>query len=313
MITHDIDEALFLADRIVMMTNGPAASIGEDVHIPFSRPRNRTRMMEDPKYYELRNFALEFLFSRYAHHEEDTTESDTSAVVLPLPASKKRAVADRQMPPVSFVPQAAQPLEASPIKGGILAVSWLVAMATLAAVNMSAVSSQLKQAKLAETAPPAAVVSSPPSPAPIAASPAPVAATPAPVAASPAPIATGSPAPVAASPVADPKAATSASSGISDQGELDAIGQQLYAQINDNWKTTPTFTESLTYRVKVKQNGDILQFDPTNKAAKDFVKETPLAVLQIPTGATADAQKTAEFQVTFSPTNNGVLEVKAAK
>ena len=65
MITHDIDEALFLADRIVMMTNGPAASIGEDVHIPFSRPRNRTRIMEDPKYYELRNFALEFLFSRY--------------------------------------------------------------------------------------------------------------------------------------------------------------------------------------------------------------------------------------------------------
>jgi bicarbonate transport system ATP-binding protein len=332
MITHDIDEALFLADRIVMMTNGPAASIGEDVHIPFSRPRNRTRMMEDPKYYELRNFALEFLFSRYAHHEEDTTESDTSAVVLPLPASKKRAVADRQMPPVSFVPHAAQPLEASPIKGGILAVSWLVAMATLAAVNMSAVSSQLKQAKLAETATtaptaPTAVVSSPPSPAPIAASPAPVAASPAPVAAtpapvaaspapvaaSPAPIATGSPAPVAATPVADPKAATSASSGISDKGELDAIGQQLYAQINDNWKTTPTFTESLTYRVKVKQNGDILQFDPTNKAAKDFVKETPLAVLQIPTGATADAQKTAEFQVTFSPTNNGVLEVKAAK
>ncbi|MCW6048898.1 nitrate ABC transporter ATP-binding protein [Lyngbya sp. CCAP 1446/10] len=336
MITHDIDEALFLADRIVMMTNGPAASIGEDVHIPFSRPRNRTRIMEDPKYYELRNFALEFLFSRYAHHEEDTTESDTSAVMLPLPASKKRAVADRQMPPVSFVPHAAQPLEASPIKGGILAVSWLVAMATLAAVNVSAVSSQLKQAKLAETAPPVAVVSSPPSPAPIAAIPAPVPVSPAPVPVSPAPIATGSPAPIAtgspapvavspapiatespapiaATAVADPKAATSATSGISDQAELDAIGQQLYAQINDNWKTTPTFTESLTYRVKVKQNGDILQFDPTNKAAKDFVKETPLPVLQIPTGATADAQKTAEFQVTFSPTNNGVLEVKAAK
>ncbi|MEG3841050.1 nitrate ABC transporter ATP-binding protein, partial [Microcoleus sp. herbarium14] len=195
MITHDIDEALFLADRIVMMTNGPAASIGEDVHIPFSRPRNRTRIMEDPKYYELRNFALEFLFSRYAHHEEDqSTDSETAAVAvpLPLPASKQRAVADRAMPPVSFMPHAAEPPEASPIKGGILAVSWLVAMATLAAVNMSAVSSQLKQAKLGETAPQAtaAVVSSPPSPAPIAASPAPIATSPAPIAASPAPIAT---------------------------------------------------------------------------------------------------------------------------
>ncbi len=318
MITHDIDEALFLADRIVMMTNGPAASIGEDVHIPFSRPRNRTRIMEDPKYYELRNFALEFLFSRYAHHEEDqATDSETATVVLPLPASKKSAVADRPMPPVSFVPHTAQPLEASPIKGAILAVSWLVAMATLSAVNMSAVSSQLKQAKLAETspqAPTAAVVSSPPSPAPIAAaSPAPIAASPAPIpaAASPAPIPAASPA--AANSAAAPNAATSAASGISDKAELDAIGQQLYAQIDQNWKTTPTFTESLTYRVKVKQNGDILQFDPTNKAAKDFVKETPLPVLQTPAGAAAGAQKTAEFQVTFSPTNGGVFEVKTAK
>ncbi|MEG4801091.1 nitrate ABC transporter ATP-binding protein [Microcoleus sp. ARI1-B5] len=382
MITHDIDEALFLADRIVMMTNGPAASIGEDMHIPFSRPRNRTRIMEDPKYYELRNFALEFLFSRYAHHEEDTTESETAPVVLPLPVSttKKTAVADttnRPLPPVSFVPHAAQPLEASPIKGGVLAVSWLVAMATLAAVNVSSVSSQLKQAKLAETAPPApqatAVVSSPPSPAPIAASPAPIAASPAPIAASPAPIAASpapiaaSPAPIAASPApiaspapsaaaspasiaspapsaaaspasiaspapsaaapsaaaaptaaspaAAPTAATSAASGISDQAELDAIGNQLYAQIDQNWSTTPTFTESLTYRVKVKQNGDILQFEPTNKAAKDFVKETPLPVLQTPAGAAAGVQKTAEFQVTFRPTSGGggVLEVKTGK
>jgi nitrate/nitrite transport system ATP-binding protein len=353
MITHDIDEALFLSDRIVMMTNGPAASIGEDVHIPFSRPRNRTRIMEDPKYYELRNFALEFLFSRYAHHEEDTTDSEMAPVVLPLPASKKPgATADKPMPPVSFVPHAAQPLEASPIKGAVLAISWLVTMATLAAVNTSAVSSQLKQAKLAETAPAptaTAVVSSPPSPAPIAASPAPIAASPAPIAASPAPIAASptpiaaSPTPIAASPapsaaaspasiaspapsaaaspasIASPatsptKAASSAGSGISDKAELDAIGNQLYARIDENWKTTPTFTQSLTYRVKVKQNGDIVQFEPTNKAAKDFLKETPLPVLQTPAGAAAGAEKTADFQVTFSPTSGGgVLEVKTAK
>ncbi|RAM48054.1 MAG: ABC transporter ATP-binding protein, partial [Hapalosiphonaceae cyanobacterium JJU2] len=54
MITHDIDEALFLADRLVMMTNGPAAKIGEVLNIPFARPRNRRRIMEDPEYYNLR-------------------------------------------------------------------------------------------------------------------------------------------------------------------------------------------------------------------------------------------------------------------
>ena len=69
MITHDIDEALFLADKLVMMTNGPAAKIGEVMEIPFARPRNRARIMEDPKYYELRNYALDFLFRRYAHDD----------------------------------------------------------------------------------------------------------------------------------------------------------------------------------------------------------------------------------------------------
>ena len=69
MITHDIDEALFLADRLVMMTNGPAAHIGEVIDIPFKRPRNRARIMEDPKYYELRNYALDFLYRRFAHDD----------------------------------------------------------------------------------------------------------------------------------------------------------------------------------------------------------------------------------------------------
>ncbi|MBF2006317.1 nitrate ABC transporter ATP-binding protein [Chlorogloeopsis fritschii PCC 9212] len=70
MITHDIDEAIFLADRVVMMTNGPAANIGEVLEIPFSRPRNRRRIMEDPQYYNLRNYALDFLYRRCAHPEE---------------------------------------------------------------------------------------------------------------------------------------------------------------------------------------------------------------------------------------------------
>jgi nitrate ABC transporter ATP-binding subunit len=67
MITHDIDEALFLADRIVMMTNGPAARIGEVLDLPFGRPRQRSQLMEQPEYYDLRNYALDFLFRRQAH------------------------------------------------------------------------------------------------------------------------------------------------------------------------------------------------------------------------------------------------------
>ncbi len=79
MITHDIDEALFLCDRLVMMTNGPSAHIGEVLDIPFSRPRNRAQIIEDPRYYELRNYALDFLFHRFAHSEELADEAEETA------------------------------------------------------------------------------------------------------------------------------------------------------------------------------------------------------------------------------------------
>ncbi len=69
MITHDIDEALFLGDRIVMMTNGPAATIGEVITVPFPRPRDRVQIMEDPEYYRLRNYILDFLYNRFAHDD----------------------------------------------------------------------------------------------------------------------------------------------------------------------------------------------------------------------------------------------------
>ncbi|GAP96750.1 nitrate ABC transporter, ATP-binding protein [Leptolyngbya sp. NIES-2104] len=69
MVTHDIDEALFLADRLVMMTNGPEATIGEILTIPFARPRDRAQVMEDPLYYDLRNEALDFLYNRFAHDD----------------------------------------------------------------------------------------------------------------------------------------------------------------------------------------------------------------------------------------------------
>ena len=70
MITHDIDEALFLADKLVMMTNGPSAAIGEVLESPFKRPRDRARIMEMPEYYKIRNYALDFLYNRYAHDDD---------------------------------------------------------------------------------------------------------------------------------------------------------------------------------------------------------------------------------------------------
>jgi nitrate/nitrite transport system ATP-binding protein len=70
MITHDIDEALFLADRIVMMTNGPSATIGEILDIPFGRPRKYEAIQDDQRYGQLRNHALDFLYRRHAHPDD---------------------------------------------------------------------------------------------------------------------------------------------------------------------------------------------------------------------------------------------------
>ena len=61
MVTHDVDEALLLADRIVMMTNGPAAPIGGILQVPLPRPRKRDRLLEDPAYYPARDQLLTFL------------------------------------------------------------------------------------------------------------------------------------------------------------------------------------------------------------------------------------------------------------
>jgi nitrate ABC transporter ATP-binding subunit len=63
MVTHDVDEALFLADRIVMMTNGPAATIGGILEAPLPRPRVRAKMLEHPAYYPARDQLLTFLES----------------------------------------------------------------------------------------------------------------------------------------------------------------------------------------------------------------------------------------------------------
>jgi len=61
MVTHDVDEALFLSDRIVCMTDGPAADIGDILEVPFPHPRDRKAIMEHPDYYRLRAHLIEFL------------------------------------------------------------------------------------------------------------------------------------------------------------------------------------------------------------------------------------------------------------
>ncbi|MDF1643372.1 MAG: ABC transporter ATP-binding protein [Pseudomonadales bacterium] len=64
MITHDVDEAVLLSDRIVMMTNGPAATIGEILDINLERPRDRLELSEDPEYTHLRSEVLKFLYEK---------------------------------------------------------------------------------------------------------------------------------------------------------------------------------------------------------------------------------------------------------
>ncbi len=70
MVTHDVDEAVLLSDRIVMMTNGPAATIGEVLTVDLPRPRNRVALAEDPRYQKCRKAVIDFLYTRQAHVEK---------------------------------------------------------------------------------------------------------------------------------------------------------------------------------------------------------------------------------------------------
>jgi nitrate/nitrite transport system ATP-binding protein len=69
MVTHDVDEAVLLSDRIVMMTNGPAATIGQILQVPLARPRHRVALAEDPVYVHCRKEVLDFLYTRHGQVE----------------------------------------------------------------------------------------------------------------------------------------------------------------------------------------------------------------------------------------------------
>jgi nitrate ABC transporter ATP-binding subunit len=68
MVTHDVDEALFLADRIVLMTDGPEAHVGDIITLPFSRPRDRREVLEHQEYYRHRQMVIDFL----EHHAKQS-------------------------------------------------------------------------------------------------------------------------------------------------------------------------------------------------------------------------------------------------
>ena len=78
MVTHDVDEALFLSDRIVCMTDGPAAEVGEIMEVNFPRPRERKAVLEHPDYYKLREHLIEFLEVR-AHRKSPVSENPVAS------------------------------------------------------------------------------------------------------------------------------------------------------------------------------------------------------------------------------------------
>lgn len=75
MVTHDVDEAILLSDRILLMTNGPDARIAEMVHVVIPRPRSRETVIEDPLYYKIRNHIIHFLVRHAKHGTSESTAS----------------------------------------------------------------------------------------------------------------------------------------------------------------------------------------------------------------------------------------------
>jgi len=88
MITHDVDEAVLLSDRIVMMTNGPSATIGEILKVELERPRDRLLLAEVPEYNHYRAEVVRFLHERYKNPESET-EGDKPSIDIGNPSRKE--------------------------------------------------------------------------------------------------------------------------------------------------------------------------------------------------------------------------------
>lgn len=96
MITHDVDEAVLLSDKIVMMTNGPSATIGEVLDIQLERPRNRVELANDPQYQGYRQSVLKFLYEKQLHpapqsESSASTSSKSTSAKVTFASDIKRA------------------------------------------------------------------------------------------------------------------------------------------------------------------------------------------------------------------------------
>ena len=89
-VTHDVDEAILLADRVVMMTNGPRATIGRVVDVDLPRPRTRKALLEHPDYYHYREEVLSFL-EEYEHGRDPVKEAAQRASTAPRPSPRDKA------------------------------------------------------------------------------------------------------------------------------------------------------------------------------------------------------------------------------
>jgi nitrate/nitrite transport system ATP-binding protein len=94
MITHDVDEAVLLSDRIVMMTNGPAATVGEILDINLDRPRNRITLADDPEYNHYRSEVLKFLYER--QHRPGEEQESVADETVDTETSKEIAAEEEQ-------------------------------------------------------------------------------------------------------------------------------------------------------------------------------------------------------------------------
>jgi ABC-type nitrate/sulfonate/bicarbonate transport system ATPase subunit len=86
MVTHDIDEAIYCSDRIVMMNVGPRANIGQILTVPFPRPRERIRLMESPEFAQVRAACVRFLYAQKGHTTPAPALRADPVVPTPAPA-----------------------------------------------------------------------------------------------------------------------------------------------------------------------------------------------------------------------------------
>jgi len=124
---------------------------------------------------------------------------------------------------------------------------------------------------------------------------------------------------LAASPTISPRSAASPTATVSsnptatpateltDVAAIESLQLKLYDAINHNWQGKPVFDRDLIYRVRVRQDGTILQFQPDNQPANEFAKNTPLPQLSKPTDPNASAESAVSFKVVFKP--SGVLQI----